>query len=333
MALPPLQDLLDLLADNSTGDISAQDMQDIVTALYQGIEDSGGGGGGGGSIPLGGLLPWPDSSDPTGFLECNGQAVSRTTYADLFALIGVKYGAGDNLSTFNVPDYRGRFLRVQDSGAGRDPDAATRTARADGTLGDNVGTTQAGAVGTVAIPIRTSSSGAGFSRWELSSKTALAAAYPSSVADSWEGQAGVPASTTFRNYNAENGAETRPINIYVRIFIRATVDVAQFVSAPIVLTAGSKAITPTAHGLGVVPRLVDAYLLCNIADLNYAPSDRVYLGGIVWDGVDNNGLQLSADSINITPIQINDLQILNKTTFALTTITYASWSLYLVANK
>lgn len=42
---------------------------------------------------------------------CNGQAVSRTTYAALFALIGTNFGAGDGFSTFNLPDYRGKFLR------------------------------------------------------------------------------------------------------------------------------------------------------------------------------------------------------------------------------
>lgn len=42
---------------------------------------------------------------------CNGQAISRVTYADLFALIGTKFGVGDGTSTFNLPDYRGKFLR------------------------------------------------------------------------------------------------------------------------------------------------------------------------------------------------------------------------------
>lgn len=45
------------------------------------------------------------------WLLCNGQEVSRTTYADLFALIGTRFGAGNGTTTFNVPDYRGKFLR------------------------------------------------------------------------------------------------------------------------------------------------------------------------------------------------------------------------------
>ena len=42
---------------------------------------------------------------------CNGQAISRVTYSELFALVGTKFGAGDGTSTFNLPDYRGKFLR------------------------------------------------------------------------------------------------------------------------------------------------------------------------------------------------------------------------------
>lgn len=42
---------------------------------------------------------------------CNGQAISRETYADLYAIIGTNFGAGDGVTTFNLPDYRGKFLR------------------------------------------------------------------------------------------------------------------------------------------------------------------------------------------------------------------------------
>lgn len=55
-------------------------------------------------IPTATIIPWSDSSVPTGYLECNGAAVSRTTYSALFALVGTTYGAGDGSSTFNVPD-------------------------------------------------------------------------------------------------------------------------------------------------------------------------------------------------------------------------------------
>jgi microcystin-dependent protein len=55
-------------------------------------------------IPTATIVPWSDSSVPSGFLECNGAAVSRSTYSALFAIIGTTYGTGDGSSTFNVPD-------------------------------------------------------------------------------------------------------------------------------------------------------------------------------------------------------------------------------------
>ena len=55
-------------------------------------------------IPTATIVPWSTSSVPTGFLECNGAAVSRSTYSALFSAIGTTYGAGDGASTFNVPD-------------------------------------------------------------------------------------------------------------------------------------------------------------------------------------------------------------------------------------
>lgn len=46
----------------------------------------------------------------TGWLECDGSAISRTDFSALFSVIGVTYGVGDGTTTFNIPDYRGRFL-------------------------------------------------------------------------------------------------------------------------------------------------------------------------------------------------------------------------------
>lgn len=94
-------------------------------------------------IPSGAIQPFAMDSVPAGWLECDGDAVSRTTYADLFAAIGTDYGSGDGSTTFNIPDFRGAFIRGWDHGAGTDPDASSRADRGDGTTGDNVGTKQA----------------------------------------------------------------------------------------------------------------------------------------------------------------------------------------------
>ena len=58
---------------------------------------------------VGTIKPWGKATAPNGYLLCDGSAVSRTTYADLFAVISTTYGTGDNSTTFNVPDLQGKF--------------------------------------------------------------------------------------------------------------------------------------------------------------------------------------------------------------------------------
>ena len=69
-----------------------------------------------GLLPSGVILPYGASASPTGFLLCNGQAVSRSTYSSLFAIVSSLYGDGNGSSTFNVPDLRGRFVAGWDAG-------------------------------------------------------------------------------------------------------------------------------------------------------------------------------------------------------------------------
>lgn len=62
-------------------------------------------------VPAGAVLPFAMNAAPTGWLECDGSAVSRTTYATLFSAIGTTFGTGDGSTTFNIPDLRGQFVR------------------------------------------------------------------------------------------------------------------------------------------------------------------------------------------------------------------------------
>lgn len=68
---------------------------------------------------------------PTGWLKANGSAVSRTTYADLFAVVGTSYGAGDGSTTFNLPDLRGEFVRGFDDSRGVDSGRTMGSAQVD----------------------------------------------------------------------------------------------------------------------------------------------------------------------------------------------------------
>lgn len=73
---------------------------------------------------IGMVAPFSMSYPPTGWLACNGAAVSRTTYNSLFSRLGTTYGAGDGVNTFNLPDMRGLFPRGWDDGRGVDPNRA-----------------------------------------------------------------------------------------------------------------------------------------------------------------------------------------------------------------
>ena len=72
------------------------------------------------AVPTGSVHLMATTTVPSGYLKCNGAAISRTTYADLFGIIGTAHGAGDGSSTFNVPDLRGEFVRGWDDGRGVD---------------------------------------------------------------------------------------------------------------------------------------------------------------------------------------------------------------------
>lgn len=82
------------------------------------------------AVPVGVVLHTAASSAPDGWLLCNGAAVSRATYTDLFAAIGTAYGAGNGSTTFNVPDLRGEFIRGADGGRGVDTGRAIGSAQA-----------------------------------------------------------------------------------------------------------------------------------------------------------------------------------------------------------
>ena len=69
-------------------------------------------------MPTGMVVPYAGAAAPDGWLLCQGQAVSRTTYAQLFSVIGTTYGSGDGSTTFNLPDMRGRVAVGSDANLG-----------------------------------------------------------------------------------------------------------------------------------------------------------------------------------------------------------------------
>lgn len=88
---------------------------------------------------IGAISIFPFSAIPSGYLECNGQAVSRTTYAMLFSKIGTTYGAGNGSTTFNLPDLRGEFVRGWDNGKGVDASRTLGSSQVATSIAESIG--------------------------------------------------------------------------------------------------------------------------------------------------------------------------------------------------
>lgn len=100
-------------------------------------------GGASAVVPTGSVITFAGATCPTGYVTADGSAISRTTYSGLYTVVGTAHGTGDGSTTFNLPDYRGRFLRGIDGSAGNDPDKTGRTAMATGgNSGNNIGSVQ-----------------------------------------------------------------------------------------------------------------------------------------------------------------------------------------------
>ena len=104
------------------------------------------------SPPIGAVVDFAGSSAPGGWLLCFGQAVSRTTYSALFAVVSTTFGVGDGSTTFNLPDYRGRIAAGVDNMGGG---AAGRIGTVVTDNGTITGTTM-GSVGGSSTHVQTS---------------------------------------------------------------------------------------------------------------------------------------------------------------------------------
>lgn len=92
-------------------------------------------------IPTGSVIPFAGETPPEGFLLCNGQEVSRVTYARLFSVIGEKFGAGDGVTTFQVPNLVEKFIEGTESSVGQTLNAGLPniTAKMDKMMTDSGG--------------------------------------------------------------------------------------------------------------------------------------------------------------------------------------------------
>lgn len=172
------------------------------------------------SFPVGTVIKFTSDIVPNGWLLCDGQAVPRTgTYAALFALIANTHGQGDGTTTFNIPDYRGRFLRGVDSAAGRDPNSGARTAmNTGGATGNNVGSVQGSDFASHQHTMRVVSSAGSV---PLSSSNHIGSSGVGNAVPVYYAQNFTGADTTLTTVVASSaGNETRPVNAYVNYLIK-----------------------------------------------------------------------------------------------------------------
>ena len=109
----------------ATGDIRFNSTLSKVETYSGSVWESVGG------VPAGSVTCFAHSSVPSGWLECNGANVSRSTYATLFAAIGTTWGTGDGSSTFGLPDCRGEWVRGWDNSRGVDSGRSIATTQSD----------------------------------------------------------------------------------------------------------------------------------------------------------------------------------------------------------
>lgn len=154
-------------------------------------------------VPTGTVITHAAASAPTGFLECDGAAVSRSTYAALFAVIATTYGIGNGSTTFNLPDARG--LVMVGAGAHGTMTRADASAYNGGTVGASRNDQFQGHVHAVTTELYTAGSTTKISRGNGSPEATASTGAPAS-----DGVNGTP----------RTGNETRPAEIAFLVCIK-----------------------------------------------------------------------------------------------------------------
>ena len=102
-------------------------------------------------IPTATIVPWSSSSVPSGFLECDGAAVSRSTYSALFAIVGTTYGAGDGASTFNLPDLQDNVAMGKSGTKALASTGGANTVASGGSVSTNISGTVGGSTANATL--------------------------------------------------------------------------------------------------------------------------------------------------------------------------------------
>lgn len=171
------------------------------------------------AVPAGMIMAFAGTSDniPDGWLLCDGSAVSRSEYSNLYSAIGVSWGTGDNSTTFNLPDLRGMFLRGVSGNSGNDPDAESRTLLKNngGNTGNKVGSYQGDAIRNITGKINP---------WSSFASVSASGALGSASSDNFCTGASSGYKGKGFDFDASRivpvGSDNRPKNVYVTYIIK-----------------------------------------------------------------------------------------------------------------
>jgi microcystin-dependent protein len=182
------------------------------------------------AAPTASVIYTAASTAPTGYLAADGSAVSRTTYANLFAAIGTTYGIGNGSSTFNLPDLRGEFIRGLDSGRGVDSGrtlgsaqssqnlAHTHTGTTSSDTHSHTGTTSTTGAHThaMSVPFYAAGGGQSVNNLKITSSTGQTSA-AITTASAGDHSHTFTTSSDSHNHtlttNSDGGTEARPRNV------------------------------------------------------------------------------------------------------------------------
>lgn len=190
-------------------------------------------------VPPGSVMPYMGTNPPPGWFLCDGTPKNRVAFARLFAVMGEECGKGDGITTFNIPDFRGLFLRGADHGVGRDVDHDARVGMNAGALGgDQLGSVQSDLFARHdhggghhthdhgAGPAYEPSSGK-YAPFGLANDGAKgnALVWPGNLTIGLEEARSYPIASLGITYAnnflvAQGGSETRPVNAYVNYIIK-----------------------------------------------------------------------------------------------------------------
>jgi len=154
-------------------------------------------------LPVGSLIQIPVGIAPIGYILANGSTVSRTTYANLFAVYGTTFGAGDGSTTFALPDFRGKFIR------GQGGNSATYGVTQNAMITDH---------NHITIPMPSDNFSSGGQRYPFGQSGITGS--DRETFDAFTYDENLPLTSSVQNPETELGNELRPINLAVDFYIK-----------------------------------------------------------------------------------------------------------------